>query len=234
MITVKPWVNSFMFTCHEKRCLMITVVRKWDTTCKTSLDANLFDKRLWFVTHRGHPNHALTNCSATGKVRLKKCHSCSYVWWGPTCDCGRYIMRLLFELVRLIKTIRLDVFSGPYWGNVKPPDWRFRFLCPWVEPRKCRPVKRKHSLLLQRRQAASEPPAARLVGAVSDQCGSSILRQGSRRVMLLGNGALTLPIMQQARKPEQLSGLPSSARERWCLSRSTCATRWLGFDSSAV
>lgn len=77
-------------------------------------------------------------------------------------------------------------------------------------------------------------PAARLVRAVSDRRGSSILRQGSRRVMLLGNGALTLPMTRQARKPERLSGRSSSARERRCLSGSTCATRRLGLDSSAM
>lgn len=77
-------------------------------------------------------------------------------------------------------------------------------------------------------------PAARLVRAASDQLGSSILCQVSRRVMLLGNGTLTLPIMQQAQKPEKLSCLPPSARKRRWLSGSTCGTSWLGFDCSAV
>lgn len=94
-----------------------------------------------------------------------------------------------------------------------------------------RPVKKNDCFLLQRQQAAPYTPTlhpsltACLVRAVSDQCGSSILRRGSRCVMLLGNGTLALPIMRQAQKPERLSGLSSSASERRCLSGSTCATK---------
>lgn len=171
----------------------------------------------------------------------------------PQCGFGKYssgnIMLSPVQHVRLNKTGSVFRAVSGAGGNVKPPDWRFRILCPRPEPQKLQSGVsdlRKGStlscysadrLVLTPPPPSSPPlpsPAARLVRAVSDRRGSSILRQGSRRVMLLGNGALTLPIMRQARKPERLSGRSSSARERRCLSGSTCATRRLGLDSSAM
>lgn len=91
------------------------------------------------------------------------------------------------------------VFSGPYlatWNLQSGPTGGSRALLlnSDTPQQHLRPLKQERSLLLQQGTGCSDPCGS-LVRVLSDQRGSSILRQGCHSVMLLGNGTLRLPIM---------------------------------------
>lgn len=85
--------------------------------------------------------------------------------------------------------------------NVKPPEWANRISCPLAEPRRhitTSQTTETGALSLVTARTGCFDSRGSLVKVVSDQRGSSILRQGCHSVMLLGNSILLLSIAWQA------------------------------------
>lgn len=150
-----------------------------------------------------------------------------HVDWGDKTGWRHYVFTI--QLMRLIK---LNLFSGPHWATWNLQSGRYGESCalllnPETAEQHLRPLKQEHSLLLQRRQAVSDPRGSP-VRAVSDQHVSSIPRRGSRRVMLLGNGALTPPIMLAGMETRETVRPASSTGSADDYQDPPRATVWLG------
>lgn len=125
-------------------------------------------------------------------------------WWKPSYP-QDFLIRSTWRRVQEDLKIWLNKLSvSDFWaisGNVKPPEWAHKISCPPAElrnPRTASQTTETGALSLVTTGTGCFDPCGSLVRVVSDQRGSSILRQGCHSVMLLGNDILTLPIMWQA------------------------------------